>query len=303
MSEQILQIEGVTKQFASVCAVDKLSLQMKSGESVALLGHNGAGKTTLFRLILGFTKPDQGAIRVKDHVPGSDAARSFVSYLPENITFAKSLTGCEILTFFAKLKKADTSRISDTLEQVGLGDAANRRAETYSKGMRQRLGLAQALIGEPHLLLLDEPTSGLDPISRQDFYKLIDVVAKNGAAVLLSSHSLSEVENRTDRVAIMKSGKLVADASLAQLQTDAAVPFKIIVKAHRSNVDEVRKRLGGKRINGQHVELSCLHHEKMGLLNSIGSLGDLVTDLDVAQPSLDDVFKHYSTDTPKEAGS
>ncbi len=300
MSKKILRIGKVSKRFKTLCAVDQVSLDIKGGESIALLGHNGAGKTTLFRLILGFTQPDLGSILINDHPPGSDAARSLVSYLPENITFTTSLTGFEILVFFAKLKKADTSQVSETLELVGLTDAAHRRTETYSKGMRQRLGLAQALIGEPRLLLLDEPTSGLDPISRQDFYKIIGEIAEQGTAVLLSSHSLSEVESKTDRVAIMKSGKLIADAPLPQLQADAAVPFTITVKANCEDVDEVSKRLGGKRINGQHVELRCLHDEKMAVLNSIGRLGNLVTDLDVAQPSLDDVFRHYSSDNTRE---
>src|SRR5690606_13764887 len=136
-------------------------------------GHNGAGKTTLFRIVLGFIKPTSGTLSIAGHAPGSDAARRVVSYLPEQVAFPKMLTGREIVRFYASLKGAASDAVQDVLKKVDLVEAADRRVETYSKGMRQRLGLAQALVGRPGLLLLDEPTSGLDPISRQHFYELI----------------------------------------------------------------------------------------------------------------------------------
>ena len=184
----------------------------------------------------------------------------------------------------------------------GFGDdAADRYAGTYSKGMRQRLGLAQALAGKPHLMLLDEPTSGLDPLSRQHFYTLVDEVAAAGSAVVLSSHGLSELEARTDRVVILNGGKVAADAPLGELQAISRAPLRIRVKVQPESVDHVTAELGGRRINGQSIELLCPVSEKMDRLAAISSLGNMITDFDVAQPSLDDIYRQYSATVRKEA--
>jgi len=290
----LLSVDALSKRFEKLAALDEVSLSVQPGEKVALLGHNGAGKTTLFRLVLGFIRAEAGRIAIDGHAPGSHAARLAVSYLPENVAFQKALTGQEIVRLYARLKGVPRREADEALEQVGLADAARRRVGTYSKGMRQRLGLAQALLGAPRLLLLDEPTSGLDPLSRRDFYRLVDATTARGAAVLLSSHSLGELEARTDRVAILKSGRLVADASLAALQRDAGLPVRIRVKASADRVDEVRDRLGGQHVNGQSVELLCPLEDKMARLSSISALGGLVDDIEVAQPSLDDIYAHFS---------
>lgn len=289
-----LHVSDVSKSFGSVRALQDVSLAMEPGERLALLGHNGAGKTTLFRLILGFSGTDAGQIRISGNQPGSEAARSSVSYLPENVTFPKLLTGREILSFYLGLKRISVDFTDVLLNRVGLADAADRYAGTYSKGMRQRLGLAQALAGNPSLILLDEPTSGLDPLSRQQFYSLVDEASESGSAVVLSSHGLSELEAKTDRVAILNRGKLVADAPLEELQAASNAPLRIRVTARAGSVDEVSHQLGGRRINGQSVELTCPVPEKMDRLAAVSALGPLVTDFDVSQPSLDDVYRHYS---------
>ena len=291
----MLDTQAVSKRFKSVHALDRVFLSVAPGERVALLGHNGAGKTTLFRMILGFTKPSEGKIRVAGEKPGSKVARGSISYLPENVMFPKSLTGREIITYYARLKGIKKNEAIDFLHRVGLQDAANRKTGTYSNGMRQRLGLAQALAGNPKFLLLDEPTNGLDPLSRVQFYNLVDEIAAAGTAVLLSSHSLSELEAKTDRIAILKNGRLVANAPLAKLQVDAAVPLRIRVRASLESVDQVRAQLGGKQINGQSVELSCQMPDKMIRLADINALGSIITDIDVVQPSLDDVYSFYSS--------
>jgi Cu-processing system ATP-binding protein len=291
----ILKTNGVSKYFKKLRALEQVSLSLNAGEKVALLGHNGAGKTTLFRTILGFTNPTSGEISVCGQRPGSKIARQSVSYLPENVRFPKSLTGREIMIFYARLKGIPKKEANEFLGRVDLEDAADRKSGTYSNGMRQRLGLAQALAGKPRFLLLDEPTNGLDPMSRQVFYKLIDEAAKAGTAVLLSSHSLSELEAKTDRVAILKKGKLVADAPLSQLQVDAAVPLRIQVRTTVESVGEVKSQLGGRQINGRSVELTCSLEDKMNRLAEINALGSLVTDIDMFQPSLDDVYSYYSS--------
>ena len=290
----ILEARQVSKRFKSVRALDQVTLSVAPGERVALLGHNGAGKTTLFRTILGFTRPNEGELRVCGEHPGSKIARQSLSYLPENVMFPKSLTGREIIHYYARLKGIPKQDAIDYLERVGLKDAAERKSGTYSNGMRQRLGLAQALAGKPKLLLLDEPTNGLDPLSRREFYNLVDEAAAAGTAVLLSSHSLSELEAKTDRIAILKNGKLVANAPLSQLQMVAKVPLRIRVRAHADSVDEVRGRLGGKQVNGQSVEFLCPVPDKMIRLADINALGSLINDVDVFQPSLDDIYNYYS---------
>ncbi|MEJ1156728.1 ABC transporter ATP-binding protein [Prosthecomicrobium sp. N25] len=295
-AEPVLEVSGLAKRFAGVEALAAVSLALRPGERVALLGHNGAGKSTLFKCVLGFLRPDGGTIRVAGAAPGSVAARRAVSYLPENVVFQKALTGREVLRLFATLKGEPRAAAEPLLERVGILHAADRAVGTYSKGMRQRLGLAQALIGRPKILLLDEPTSGLDPVSRREFYELIEAVAEAGTAVLLSSHSLSEVEARTDRVAILSRGRLVADDTLANLRRAAGLPIRIRIEAQAGTADEVALRLEGRRVNGRGVELVCAHDEKLGLLGQVAELGALVEDVEVALPSLDDVYRHWSSD-------
>ncbi len=293
----VLETRSACRDFGRHRAVDRVTLSVSAGERVALLGHNGAGKTTLFKMILGFLRPSEGSLTVAGHLPGSAEARRAVSYLPENVAFQKSLTGRETIRFYAKLKRADRAEAEGLLDRVGLGVAADRRVGTYSKGMRQRLGLAQALIGTPELLLLDEPTSGLDPISRHEFYQIVTEVAARGTAVFLSSHSLTELEAKTDRVAIMRSGRLVADAPLTKLRAEAGLPIRIRVESTSADADALAKQLGGNRVNGRSVEILCSADRKVERLNAIGALGSAITDIDVTPPSLDDVYRHFSGET------
>lgn len=289
----ILRTEQVSRHFGPLAALSDVSLDVAPGERVALLGHNGAGKTTLFRIILGFLKADAGRVEIAGAAPGSNTARQAVSYLPESVAFPKMLTGREIVSFYGKLKSARKNQVAEALEKVGLADAADRRCGTYSKGMRQRLGLAQALVGTPKLLLLDEPTSGLDPLSRQHFYELISEIADKGAAVLLSSHGLSELEARTDRVAILRRGELVANAPLADLQRSANLPVRIRVRSTMADVDAVHRAFGGERVNGVSVEFACPQPDKMARLSAISALGEAVDDVDVYPPSLDEIYRYY----------
>ncbi len=298
--KMVLQTKNVSKNFKLIQALKDVSLDVAPGERVALLGHNGAGKTTLFRIVLGFLCPAAGIVTIDGNAPGSAAARRDVSYLPENVAFPKMLTGREIVSFYAKLKSADPAQIAAALDKVDLEEAAGRRCGTYSKGMRQRLGLAQALVGSPKLLLLDEPTAGLDPLSRRRFYDLISDVSKNGTAVLLSSHGLSELEAKTDRVAILRKGELVANAPLVELQRSASLPVRIRIQSNAHNVESVHQKFGGERINGTSVEFNCTPSEKMERLSAISQLGDAASDVDVSPPSLDEVYRYFSVDNLEE---
>lgn len=297
----ILKTDQVSKSFNSVKALNEVSLTVEPGERVALLGHNGAGKTTLFRIVLGFSPADSGSVEIMGHQPGSRKAREAISYLPESIAFPKMLTGREIISYYASLKKAPTSDVTFALEKVDLLEAADRQCGTYSKGMRQRLGLAQALVGAPKLLLLDEPTSGLDPISRQRFYAIIEDISTSGTAVLLSSHGLSELEARTDRVAILRKGKLVANAPAAQLQKTANLPIRIRICSTLDGIDAVYNQFGGRRINGASIEFLCDQSEKMENLKTISNMGNLVKDVEIFPPNLDEIYRYFSIDEQVES--
>jgi Cu-processing system ATP-binding protein len=300
MTDNALIVEGAVKRYGRHETVSGVSLTVRAGERIALLGHNGAGKTTLIRLILGLTRLDGGRISVFGAAPGSAAARRLSAYLPESVAFNKALTGREQLGLFARLSGESAKIVDPLLERVGLTGAARKRIGTWSKGMRQRLGLAQVLIGRPRLALLDEPTSGLDPISRHAFYAIVEEMAGAGTAVLISSHALTELEARTDRIAILREGRLVADDSLAELHARARLPIRFRVIARESGADDagadqLADRLGGRRVNGRAIELLCAPGEKMGHLARIAALGGLVDDVEVAPPSLEDLYRHYST--------
>jgi Cu-processing system ATP-binding protein len=291
--DSALSIAGLGKRYGRAQVLDGIALDVAAGERVALLGHNGAGKSTLIKLVLGLTRPTSGTIRVAGHAPGSTGARIATAYLPEQVAFHKSLTGREQLTTFARLAGEPVKAVAPLLERVGLIDAADRRIGTYSKGMRQRIGLAQALLGRRRVALLDEPTSGLDPISRHDLYAVIDEMAANGTALLIASHALTELEARTDRIAIMARGRLVADDSLANLARAAALPTRIKLTARDGAADALHSELGGTRINGRAVELQCTTDQKMAQLARVTALGDAVRDIEMVPPSLEDLYRHY----------
>jgi len=300
MEAEAIRVVNVIKRQGSRETVCGVSLSVSAGERVALLGHNGAGKTTLIRMILGLTKVDSGSISVCGHAPGSPKARAISAYLPESVAFHKALSGREQLRLFARLAGQPVSKVDALLEKVGLSDAADRKIGTWSKGMRQRLGLAQVMIGQPKVALLDEPTSGLDPISRQEFYEIVDDMAKAGTAVLVSSHALTELEARTDRIAILRKGCLVASDSLANLRRQAHLPIRLKVTTPGNEADKVAAQLGGQRVNCKGVEIVCDQTEKMGRLGAITALGGLVDDVEVIPPSLEDLYRFYEAKGAKQ---
>lgn len=208
--------EGLTKRFfqrGEVVAVDHLDLQVEEGEIFGFLGPNGAGKTTTIKMLLGLIFPDEGSASVLGFPAGDREMRRQVSYLPENPYFYDHLTGVELLDFYARLFRLDAAirdkRVHELMELVGLKNDKSKQLKQYSKGMMQRIGLAQALINDPRLLIFDEPTSGLDPVARIEIRNLIVSLRDQGKTVFLSSHQLSEVEMVCNRVSIMNFGKLV----------------------------------------------------------------------------------------------
>ena len=299
MPDEALRIEGVGMLRGSQTVLRDVSLVVRPGERVALLGHNGAGKSTLMKIVLGLIRASGGTVAVMGAAPGTVEARRATAYLPEAVAFHKALTGREQLTLFARLAGVPVSVVGGLLDPVGLTEAADRRLGTYSKGMRQRLGMAQVLLGKPKVALLDEPTSGLDPASRHELYAIIDELAAQGTAVLIASHALTEVEARTERIAIMKAGRLVADDTLAKLSERAGLPTRIRVTATGEAADHVAAELGGTRVNGRTVDLLCQSDGKIDRMKRIIALGDAVTDFDISPPKLEDLYRHYSSETPQ----
>ncbi|MBD9522820.1 ABC transporter ATP-binding protein [Ensifer sp. ENS02] len=290
-----LTISRLTKRFQSVEALKSVSLALEPGRRAALLGHNGAGKSTMMKIVLGLIPFDSGEVSVCGSAPGSPAARTQVAYLPENVAFHPALTGEEQLRHYLALRGENPKQATELLARVGLSHAARRRIGTYSKGMRQRVGLAQTLIGRPRLLVLDEPTSGLDPVSRRDFYDLLDGLAAEGTAILLSSHVLTEVEARTDSILILSGGELVAEGTLADLRTRAALPVAISVRPAPGHAPALAATFP-EGVEGEDglLRLRGSQSEKLPLLARIAALGSAIADLDVIPPSLEDIYSHFS---------
>ena len=290
----MLHISSLTKRYGGQIALDGVDLTIAPGERVALLGHNGAGKSTLMKMALGLLPPSSGNITIAGHAPGSRTARDLTAYLPENIAFHPSLTGREQIRHFLRLRGRLAAEADGLLAKVGLADAARRRIGTYSKGMRQRVGLAQALIGGPALMVLDEPTSGLDPVSRREFYALLDELATRGTAILMSSHALSEVEVRTDRIAILSKGRKVADGSLSVLRNDAALPLTVQLRPRQGFTAQVAAAFPEAKQVGDILTMTCAQTDKLGILTRITAVRDTIQDFDFLPPSLDDIYVQIS---------
>lgn len=296
----IVQLDTVCKTYARHAVVQGVSLSIGAGECVALLGHNGAGKTTLIKLLLGLVRPDSGRITVLgEQVNGNNTRQhDATGFLPENVAFPSAMTGAQLLGFYARLKGAPRSIVLPMLERVGLDGAEHQRVGTYSKGMRQRLGLAQALLGEPQLLLLDEPTSGLDPVLRQEFYRILSDLQTRGVGALICSHTLTEIESHADRLAILKQGRLIACGTLAELARQAAIPVHIRVATTPGEAASVAERLQDRarieKVNERVLDLSCLDGQKMPLLRDLSNLEQWVVDVDVTPPRLEEIYAHFT---------
>lgn len=226
----VIETVELRKVFGNTVAVDNLTLSVGSGEVFGFLGPNGAGKTTTVKMLLGLVYPTAGQARILDHAPGDPAVMDRIGFLPEHFRFHPWLTAADFLDLHSRLygMPADRrrQRIPDLLDRVGLADRAGTRLSAFSKGMSQRIGLAQALLNEPDLVFLDEPTSGLDPLGRREVRDLIRELRNAGVTVFLNSHLLSEVEVTCDRVAIIKQGRVVRTGTLDDL-TGSAVEVDV----------------------------------------------------------------------------
>lgn len=221
-------VEKLSKSFKNIKAVNNISFKVEEGRVLGFLGPNGAGKTTTLRMLVGLSKPDQGKINIAGNpiLFGSSQNNALFGYLPEQPSFYGWMTGTEYLRFIAEifhLEKIET-KVKEVLKTVDLTDAGNRRIAGYSNGMKQRLGIAQALINDPSVLIMDEPVSALDPIGRREVLHVISRL-RNNKTVLFSTHILSDVDRICDDIIIINRGKIVAAAPLTELKEKYARPI------------------------------------------------------------------------------
>jgi Cu-processing system ATP-binding protein len=298
-SEQnVIEVENLSQWYGQVHALDAIDLSVAKGEMFGLIGHNGAGKSTLFKLMLGLIKPGSGQIRVQGvPITGPDfrQVRRRIGYLPESFVTYDNLTGLEVLHLFADLKQVPRAGCAALLERVGLLDAARRRVRGYSKGMRQRLGFAQVLLGSPDLIFLDEPTNGLDPQGIHDFYRILREVQGEGATVIITSHILAEIQERVDRLVVLQNGRVAVQGTLAQLRAQNIMPSIIEVTLLPGQQAPLRAALAGLAgidiaMHGDCARISCAPDQKVALLALLFAQTDAPRDIAIHEPSLEDLF-------------
>jgi ABC-2 type transport system ATP-binding protein len=266
-----LQTNGLQKIYGEKIAVQDLTLNVERGEVFGFLGPNGAGKTTSIKMLLGLTTPTSGDGRLLGAPLGDPDTRSQVGFLPEHFRFHDWLTASEFLTLHADLyhmpRSISRARTAELLDLVGLSEHASRKLRTYSKGMLQRVGLAQALLNKPTLVFLDEPTSGLDPVGRRLVRDIIRDLRQQGTSVFLNSHLLSEVEITCDRVAFIKNGEVVRTRRLNSL-----VEGELTVKARVQNLSAqvlagLSRWCQNSRLDGEHLSLTLSSESELPEVN------------------------------------
>src|SRR3989475_6966005 len=301
---QVLAVEphGLTKRYATgVLAVNNLDLRVRAGEVYGFLGPNGAGKTTTLRLLSGLLHPTSGTAVVAGAAPGSPASLAHMGAMVETPAFYPYLSGRDNLRVVARYASVPKSRVEPVLQQVDLTDRARHKFKTYSTGMKQRLGVAAALLKAPDLLILDEPTSGLDPQGTIEMRALIKELKQGGRTVLLSSHLLNEVELTCDRVGVIAKGKLVAEGTVDELRARGG-GRALLVRA--TPVDQAQRVLESLLLPGQVqvrdgvFSLAVDPSQAASINRRLVADGVDVSELQVSEQSLEDVFLQLTEQAP-----
>lgn len=300
----VIETQGLTKRYGKVVAVDNLELGIEAGEVYGLLGPNGSGKTTTILMLLGLTEPSAGMVRVLGLDPAREplSLKRQVGYLPDSVGFYGEMTAWENLAYIARLnglpKALAQQRIERVLERMGLAEVAQRPVSAFSRGMRQRLGLAEVLLKEPKVVILDEPTLGLDPEAAQQFLKMIQSLKAEGITVLLSSHLLHQVQAICDRVGLFHKGKLVLEGrveELAQRVLGGAYRIRLEVTPLEGLAERLQAlpEVSGVQTDAHGLRLEARQDIRPQVARTVLEAGAALQSLLLEQPSLDEVYARY----------
>lgn len=305
----MIRVEGLTRRYGAVTAVDDLSFDVRSGETFALIGPNGAGKTTTLKCLLGLVRPDRGSIAIgRQGLPPADPrGREGIGYVPQRTAFPHGRSVRDVLGFVAELRGLPAAAVSAALERVRMDGMAARRARELSGGYAQRLALASALLGDPELLILDEPTASLDPQATHEFRSLVQALQREGRTLLLCSHLLTEVERIADRVLILVQGRAAALERLDDLRERQARATRLRIRLAQSAAD------AAAALAGRGIELAVTGDDTLVLdagdprageaLAALRSAGVEVRALEAERPSLEELFLEVVAAAPQRAAS
>jgi ABC-2 type transport system ATP-binding protein len=305
MSEPAAVIETVdiTKRFKDVLAVDSLSMKVRKGEIFGFLGPNGAGKSTTIKMVMGLFHPTSGSAFINGKLAGPDSVelRRDIGFLPERISFYDNLTPIQTLDFYCELRGADKSVVPSLIKEVGLEHAANRKVGTFSKGMVQLLGVAQAMIGNPSIYIMDEPTGGLDARWVKTVRDKIRTLNEQGATIIFSSHILSEVQALCHRIAIIDKGRLVVEGTVEDISDHLRIMPRLWVLASRVDQDTVSALRSIKGVEDVSVDdeallVTCETEARMSVMAVLLERGVAVNDFKTIDPSLEEAFVRLLTE-------
>ncbi|SHL35904.1 ABC-2 type transport system ATP-binding protein [Chitinophaga jiangningensis] len=320
MENPIIQLDGLTKIYGKVKAVDNLHLRINKGEIFGLLGPNGAGKTTTILMMLGLSDPDAGQATVCgiNATRNPIAVKRKVGYMPDNAGFYDNLTALENLLYIGRLngiaEQDIKARAQETMQLVGLSDALHKKTSAYSRGMKQRLGLADLLIRDPEVMILDEPTLGIDPSGIRDFLELIHHLSRQqGLTVLLSSHHLHHVQQICDRVGIFVEGRLLMQGDIDTLSGElfGKESFEVAVTVREEIPREGRliaalqgmNSVVGVQVNGQTMDITCSTDITPELVRFFVQQGLNITGVQRKAYGLDEIYQRFFENNPKKVSA
>lgn len=306
MGNSVIHTEDLTKKYGTFVAVDRLNLEVRAGEVFGLLGPNGAGKTTTILMILGLTEPTAGSVRVLGLDPARQplSVKSRVGYLPDQVGFYDELTARENLAYIAQLNAISDrqidQRVGEVLARVGLDKVADKKTGAFSRGMRQRLGLADVLVKQPQVIIMDEPTSGLDPEASHEFLQMIRALKEEGITILLSSHLLYQVQAVCDRVGLFNHGKMALEGTveeLAQRVLGGAYRVEVDVEKAQPAIAQALEKIPGvahvQITDTKKYQVEAAHDIRPEAAQAVITAGGRLLGLGVQAQSLDDIYSAY----------
>ena len=293
----VIETLDLTKRFKDVLAVDSLSMKVQKGEIFGFLGPNGAGKSTTIKMVMGLFHPTSGSAFINGKPAGPDSVelRRDIGFLPERISFYDNLTPTQTLNFYCELRGADRSVVPSLIREVGLEHAANRKVGTFSKGMVQLLGVAQAMIGNPSIYIMDEPTGGLDARWVKSVRDKIRTLNEQGATIIFSSHILSEVQALCHRIAIIDKGRLVVEGTVEDISDRLRIMPRLWIEASgvdQETISAIRSITGVEEVtvNDEALLVTCESEARMKVMAVLRERNIAVGDFKTIDPSLEEAF-------------